>query len=92
MAGAVHGKIRAMYDFHGEPITQAGPSTPVSVLGLADLPLAGEIFEVVPSEHEARTITAERKLTSKTAQQAGPPKALPRTRCSLASKPARCGN
>ncbi len=76
VAGEVHGKIRAMYDFHGAPITQAGPSTPVSVLGLADLPLAGEIFEVVPSEREARTITAERKLSSKTAQQAGPPKAL----------------
>jgi len=76
VAGQVHGKIRAMYDFHGAPITEAGPATPVSVLGLAELPLAGVIFEVVPSEREARTMTAQRKLAAKTAQQAGPPKAL----------------
>jgi len=76
VAGPVHGKIRAMYDFHGAPITEAGPSAPVSILGLADLPTAGEIFEVMTSEREARTLTAERKLAAKTAQQAGPPKAL----------------
>jgi translation initiation factor IF-2 len=69
VAGTAHGKIRAMYDFHGKPIDSAGPSMPVSVLGLADLPLAGDIVEVLPSEREARTLVAERKLAVKTAAQ-----------------------
>jgi translation initiation factor IF-2 len=69
MAGQVHGKIRAMYDFHGAPIEEAGPSTPVSVLGLAELPQAGDLIEVLPSEREARALSAERKLAAKTAQQ-----------------------
>jgi translation initiation factor IF-2 len=67
VAGQVHGKIRAMYDFRGSPIEEAPPSTPVSVLGLADLPEAGDLIEVLPSEREARTLSAERKLAAKTA-------------------------
>ncbi len=73
VAGQAHGKIRAMYDFHGAPIETAGPSTPVSILGLSDLPQAGDLIEVVPSEREARTLTAERKLAAKSAAQ-GPHK------------------
>jgi translation initiation factor IF-2 len=73
VAGQAHGKIRAMYDFHGAPIDEAGPSTPVSILGLSDLPQAGDLIEVLPSEREARTLTAERKLAAKTASQ-GPHK------------------
>ncbi|MBN2086587.1 MAG: translation initiation factor IF-2 [Anaerolineales bacterium] len=73
VAGQAHGKIRAMFDFHGAPIEQAGPSTPVSILGLSDLPQAGDLIEVLPSEREARTLTAERKLAAKTAAQ-GPHK------------------
>jgi translation initiation factor IF-2 len=73
VAGQAHGKIRAMYDFHGAPIESAGPSTPVSILGLSDLPLAGDLIEVLPSEREARTLTAERKLAAKSAVQ-GPHK------------------
>ncbi len=73
VAGQAHGKIRALYDFHGAPIEEAGPSTPVSILGLSDLPLAGDLIEVVPSEREARTLTAERKLAAKSATQ-GPHK------------------
>jgi translation initiation factor IF-2 len=69
VAGQVHGKIRAMYDFHGAPIEEAGPSTPVSVLGLAELPQAGDLIEVLPSEREARTLAAERKLAAKAALQ-----------------------
>jgi translation initiation factor IF-2 len=69
VAGQAHGKIRAMYDFHGAPIEEAGPSTPVSVLGLAELPQAGDLIEVLPSEREARALSAERKLAAKTAQQ-----------------------
>jgi translation initiation factor IF-2 len=73
VAGQAHGKIRAMYDFHGAPIEEAGPSTPVSILGLSDLPQAGDLIEVLPSEREARTLTAERKLAAKSAAQ-GPHK------------------
>ena len=73
VAGQAHGKIRAMYDFHGAPIEAAGPSTPVSILGLSDLPQAGDLIEVLPSEREARTLTAERKLAAKSAAQ-GPHK------------------
>ena len=69
IAGTAHGKIRAMYNFHGKPITEAGPSTPVSILGLADLPEAGDLVEVLPSEREARTLTAGRKMAAKTAAQ-----------------------
>jgi translation initiation factor IF-2 len=69
VAGQVHGKIRAMYDFHGAPIEEAGPSTPVSVLGLAELPKAGDLIEVLPNEREARSLAAERKLAAKTAAQ-----------------------
>jgi translation initiation factor IF-2 len=69
VAGQVHGKIRAMEDFRGAPIEEAGPSAPVSVLGLAELPQAGDLIEVLPSEREARTLAAERKLAAKAAKQ-----------------------
>jgi translation initiation factor IF-2 len=76
VAGKSYGKIRAMYDFHGKPITEAGPSTPISILGLAELPQADDLFEILPSEREARTIAAERKLNAKTLLQAGAAKPL----------------
>jgi len=54
-AGACHGKIRAMMDDKGRRVKQAGPSTPVEVLGLSDVPNAGEIFICMDSEKEARS-------------------------------------
>jgi translation initiation factor IF-2 len=69
VAGQVHGKIRAMEDFRGTSIEEAGPSAPVSVLGLAELPQAGDLIEVLPSEREARTLAAERKLAAKATKQ-----------------------
>jgi translation initiation factor IF-2 len=65
IAGETHGRLRAMFDFRGQAIEQAGPSTPVSVLGLNDVPHAGDLFRLVPSEKEARAIVAERKEKSK---------------------------
>jgi translation initiation factor IF-2 len=56
LAGNTYGKLRAMFDFRGHKIKSAGPSTPVQVLGLGDVPAAGEIFRVVANEHEARAI------------------------------------
>ena len=69
VAGSAHGKLRAISDFKGKPIKKAGPSTPVSVMGLSDVPSAGDIFEVVKSEKEARTIVGERLETAKTLAQ-----------------------
>lgn len=60
VVGTAYGKLRAMFDFAGQKLEEAGPSTPVSVLGLNDVPAAGEPFRVVESEREARNLVAER--------------------------------
>jgi translation initiation factor IF-2 len=60
VAGIAHGKLRAITDYKGKPVKKAGPSTPVAVMGLSDVPSAGDLFEVVPSEKEARVIVNER--------------------------------
>ncbi|WP_343209007.1 translation initiation factor IF-2 [Anaerolentibacter hominis] len=60
--GAAHGKIRAMMDDKGRRVKEAGPSTPVEILGLNEVPDAGEIFMAVENEKEARTI-AEAYIT-----------------------------
>jgi translation initiation factor IF-2 len=70
VAGTAHGKLRALSDFKGKPVRKAGPSTPVAVMGLSDVPSAGDIFEVVDSEREARNIVAERSEAAKTQAQA----------------------
>jgi translation initiation factor IF-2 len=62
MVGNSHGRLRAMFDFRGRKIRKAGPSTPVSVMGLNDVPQAGDVFQVVPSEREARALVQERSL------------------------------
>lgn len=54
LAGSAHGRIRAMFDFLGNTVEQAGPSMPVAVLGLSEVPLAGELFRVLDSDKEAR--------------------------------------
>lgn len=69
VAGIAHGKLRAISDYKGKPIKKAGPSTPVAVMGLSDVPAAGDLFEVVESEKEARSIVAERLETAKTQAQ-----------------------
>jgi translation initiation factor IF-2 len=60
LAGNTYGKIRAMFDFNGKKIRTAGPSFPVQVLGMGDVPPAGDVFQVVPSEKEARAIIQQR--------------------------------
>ena len=68
IAGNACGRLRAMFDYHGNKIQKAGPSTPVSVMGLGEVPQAGDIFGVVDNEREARTIVQDRieeeKITS----------------------------
>ncbi|HEU0073098.1 MAG TPA: translation initiation factor IF-2 [Dehalococcoidia bacterium] len=61
IAGDATGKIRAMFDDHGQTVTEAGPSTPVKVLGLHDVPLAGDVFRVVKDEKFARADVITRR-------------------------------
>ena len=53
-AGACHGKVRAMIDDKGRRVKEAGPSMPVEILGLNDVPNAGEIFMAMANDKEAR--------------------------------------
>jgi translation initiation factor IF-2 len=55
--GASYGKVRAMIDDKGRRVEEAGPSTPVEILGLNSVPDVGEIFMATTSEKEARTIS-----------------------------------
>jgi translation initiation factor IF-2 len=59
VAGNAYGKLRALFDFRGRKIQKAGPSVPVSVMGLSELPSAGDVFQVVETEKEARQIILE---------------------------------
>ncbi len=69
VAGTAHGKLKALSDFKGKPVKKAGPSTPVLVMGLSDVPSAGDIFEVVVSDKDARVIVAERLDAAKAQAQ-----------------------
>lgn len=68
LIGEASGKIRAMFNERGEPIEAAGPATPVVVTGLSDVPPAGQAFEEVATEQEART-RAYQRLQERRAQQ-----------------------
>ena len=61
LAGAHFGRVRAMADENGKPITTAGPSIPVEVLGLDGAPEAGEQVQVVPDEKKAREVAEFRQ-------------------------------
>ena len=54
VVGRAHGRLKALFDHRGRRVRKAGPSTPVSVMGLNEVPQAGDVFRVVPSEKEAR--------------------------------------
>ncbi len=60
LAGKHHGKIKAMHDERGNVVTEAGPSTPVSVLGLDGAATAGDKFNVFEDEKEAKQIASKR--------------------------------
>ena len=61
LAGQVFGKVRAMLDENGKPIDAAGPSIPVEILGLSDVPAAGEEAIVLADEKKAREIALFRQ-------------------------------
>ncbi len=60
VAGEHSGKVKAMFNERGQRVKEAGPSTPVSMLGLSGAPQAGDRFKVMESETEARQIAAKR--------------------------------
>ena len=60
LIGDHYGRIRSMFDFRGNRITEAGPSSPVSVSGLNGMPVAGQKFEVVTDDRTARKLADER--------------------------------
>jgi len=62
VAGMAHGRLRAMFDYRGRKVHKAGPSNPVAVMGLNDVPQAGDVFRVVESEKEAREIIYQRQV------------------------------
>lgn len=61
LCGLEYGKIRAMKDENGNPITEAGPSIPVEILGLSGVPLAGDEATVVRDERKAREVALYRQ-------------------------------
>jgi translation initiation factor IF-2 len=69
VAGTAYGKLRAITDHKGKSIKKAGPSTPISVMGLSGMPSAGDIFQVVDSDKEARSIVTERIEAAKVLSQ-----------------------
>ncbi len=65
VAGTAHGRLKAMFDHLGRQVEDAEPSAPVAVMGLNDVPVAGDLFQVVDSDKRAREITRERKNSMK---------------------------
>src|SRR5205807_10200209 len=61
LCGAAYGRVRAMYDDLGRPIQEAGPSVPVRITGLDEVPNADDPFQVAPDLAEAREISDKRK-------------------------------
>ena len=67
IVGQIYGRVRAMFNDRGEPITEAGPATPVEVLGLQGVPQAGESFQVVSDITKAQSISQHRQMLSRQA-------------------------
>ena len=61
LAGSSFGRVRAMMDENGKPCSEAGPSIPVEIQGLSEVPAAGEAVQVVPDERKAREIALFRQ-------------------------------
>ncbi|NLP06416.1 translation initiation factor IF-2 [Candidatus Fermentibacteria bacterium] len=65
VAGTCSGRIRALYDENGKNLLEAGPGTPVQVLGCSSVPEAGDSFTVVDTEQEAKDICLRRQLVER---------------------------
>lgn len=75
ICGDYAGKVKSLLDDHGKPIKEAGPSTPVKVLGFSGLPQAGDEFLVMESERSAKTLSEERLLGRRADKLAAPQRA-----------------
>ena len=71
VAGGSWGRVRAMIDDRGQQVKEAGPSTPVQVLGLQTVPNAGDEFRVAPDERTARTVGEAREQRQRAKAQRG---------------------
>jgi translation initiation factor IF-2 len=71
VAGAAWGKVRALINERGEQVKEAGPSTPVQVLGLSSVPQAGDEFRAAPDEKTARLVGDSRGQTRRVLNQRG---------------------
>ncbi len=67
VAGRAMGRIKAMFDFRGKRVVKAKPSTPVQIMGLSDVPAAGDVFLVYSNEKEAKAVVEERRLAAQEA-------------------------
>lgn len=67
VAGTAHGRVRAMFDEHGNAVEAAGPARPVQVLGLTSVPRAGDSFLVAPDDRTARQIAEKREAAERAA-------------------------
>ena len=65
IAGTAVGRVRAMTDHNRKPLKEAGPSVPVEIIGLADVPVAGDEFNAVADEKMARELAEQRKAQAK---------------------------
>ncbi|MGV8039908.1 MAG: translation initiation factor IF-2 [Thermoanaerobaculaceae bacterium] len=70
-AGATYGRVRAMLDTNRKPVRTAKPSDAVEIMGLEDMPEAGDIFQVVESEARAREVAGHRQAKQREEQMAG---------------------
>lgn len=70
LCGAVFGKVRAMFDDQGQPTREAGPSSPVEVLGLDQLPEVGDLLQVVTDTAKAKQIVLFREAKAREVQMA----------------------
>jgi translation initiation factor IF-2 len=75
ICGDFAGKVKSLIDDHGKPLKEAGPSTPVKVLGFSGLPQAGDEFLVMESERSAKTLSEERLLGRRADKLAAPQRA-----------------
>ena len=75
ICGAYSGKVKALIDDQGKPVKQAGPSTPVKVVGFSGLPEAGDEFLVMASEKDAKTLSEERLVAARSKKLVAPARA-----------------
>ena len=92
IVGNTFGKVRAMFDDRGRPLEEAGPSTPIEVLGLEAMPDSGDTFLVVADRDKAKGIAQYRKMKEREAQLAKSSRVIMRRPYSRTATPGHtCG-